>query len=170
MKSSFWNKAAPYGIILALISILFTVLQTVLPLTGTFYTFVMWVLKLAGTLGFLFYVMKDFGKEKESYIYADAFKFGLAVSFCSSIIGAAYYYLHVMFLFPDSVDQLTNAMYQGFEQAGVLDAGFDIDKMLNHLPVVLTITQLFYYNIIGLLWASLLANGAKHKVEKTPFD
>ncbi|MFY9116255.1 MAG: DUF4199 domain-containing protein [Bacteroidales bacterium] len=170
MNQSFWNKAAPYGIILALITILFTVVQTVLPLKGSFYLFMMWFLKLAATLGFLFYVMKDFGKNLESYAYKDAFTFGLAVSACSSIIAAAYYYLHAVFLFPDSINQFTNAMLEGFEQAGVMDAGFDIGKFLTRMPVILTITQLIYYNVLGLLWSSLLANGAKHKIEKTPFD
>ena len=51
-----------------------------------------------------------------------------------------------------------------------MDAGFDIGKFLTRMPVILTITQLIYYNVLGLLWSSLLANGAKHKIEKTPFD
>ncbi len=105
MNHQFWNKAAIYGILLALITILFSVLQTVLPSDSKILGFSLWAIKLAGTVGLLFYVMKDFGKGQDTYLYANAFKFGLAVSFCSSIIAAAYYYLHVMFLFPESSSQ-----------------------------------------------------------------
>jgi ribosomal protein L33 len=126
--------------------------------------------RLAGTVGLLFYVMKDFGKEQDTYLYANAFKFGLAVSFCSSIIAAAYYYLHVMFLFPESSSQMANAMLMGLEQAGVTEADFNIDKLIDRLPVILTLSQFVYFNILGLLWSSLLANGAKHPTDKTPFN
>lgn len=128
-----------------------------------------WIVKLAGTIGLLFYFMKEFGKGKETYVYSDAFKFGLAVSFCSSIIAASYYYLHVMFIFPDATTQFTNAMLMGFEQAGVTSEDFNIDKLIAHLPVILLISQFVWFNILGLLWSSLLANGARHKINTTPF-
>ena len=98
MNQSFWNKAAIYGILLALVSVFFMVLQSVLT-PERWMNILFWIVKLAGTLGLLFYFMKDFGKGKDSYTYSDSFKFGLAVSFCSSIIAAAYYYIHMMFLF-----------------------------------------------------------------------
>lgn len=170
MNHQFWNKAAIYGILLALITILFSVLQTVLPSDSKILGFSLWAIKLAGTVGLLFYVMKDFGKEQDTYLYANAFKFGLAVSFCSSIIAAAYYYLHVMFLFPESSSQMANAMLMGLEQAGVTEADFNIDKLIDRLPVILTLSQFVYFNILGLLWSSLLANGAKHPTDKTPFN
>ena len=168
MNQSFWNKAAIYGILLALVSVFFMVLQSVLT-PERWMNILFWIVKLAGTLGLLFYFMKDFGKGKDSYTYSDSFKFGLAVSFCSSIIAAAYYYLHVMFLFPDTTGQITNALLSGFEQAGINEEDFNTDKFIARLPVIITISQFIYFNILGLLWSSLLANGTKHKVVSTPF-
>ena len=169
MNQSFWNKAAISGILLALVSVFFIVLQSVLT-PGRGLSILFWILKLAATLGLLYYFMKDFGKGKESYTYADSLKFGLAVSFCSSIIAAAYYYFHVMFLFPDTANQLSNALLTGFEQAGVTAEDFNTDKFIARLPVIITISQFIYFNILGLLWSSLLANGTKHKVASTPFE
>ncbi|MDD2537820.1 MAG: DUF4199 domain-containing protein [Bacteroidales bacterium] len=168
MNQHFWNKAAVYGIILALVSVFIMVIQTILP-SDRWVSVLLWVAKLAGTLGLLFYFMKDFGKGKETYPYADAFKFGLTVSFCSSIIAAAYYYLHVMFIFPDTATQFTNAMLMGFEQAGITSEDFDTDKLVARLPVILMISQFIWFNILGLIWSSLLANGAKHKDPANPF-
>ena len=110
------------------------------------------------------------GKEKETYTYSDAFKFGLAISFCSSLIAAGYYYLHIMFLFPDFISQFTDALYMGLEQAGATNTDINIDKLLDRMPVIVTVFQLIYFNILGLLWSSILANGTRHKVNVTPFD
>lgn len=75
----------------------------------------------------------------------------------------------MMFLFPDSAGQITNALLSGFEQAGITEEDFNADKLIARLPVIITISQLIYFNILGLLWSSLLANGTKHKVVSTPF-
>lgn len=169
MKHNFWNKAAMYGIVLALVSVFFMVIQPVLD-PAKWMNIVLWMVKLAGTLGLLFYFMKDFGAGKESYSYADAFKFGIAVSFCSSIIAAGYYYFHVMFIFPDTTSQISNAMMMGFEQAGISSEDFNTDKFIARLPVIMMVSQFIYFNILGLLWSSILANGAKQKVNASPFD
>ncbi|HHV02736.1 MAG: DUF4199 domain-containing protein [Bacteroidales bacterium] len=170
MNQHIWNKAAVYGIILALVSVFFMVLQTLLMSSAKWLNILFWIIKLAGTLGLLFYFMKDFGKGKETYTYADAFRFGLAVSFCSSIIAAGYYYLHVMFIFPDTATQFSNALLMGFEQAGVTAEDFNTDKLIARLPLILMISQFIWFNILGLLWSSLLASGARHKITTTPFE
>ncbi len=169
MKHTFWNKAAVYGIVLALVSVFFMVTQTVLE-PARWLNIVLWMAKLAGTLGLLFYFMKDYGAGKESYTYSDAFKFGMAVSFCSSIIAAGYYYLHIMFIFPDSTAQISNAMMMGFEQAGINSDDFNMDKFIARLPVIMMVSQFIYFNILGLIWSSILAGGAKQKVVTSPFD
>ncbi|MDD2330309.1 MAG: DUF4199 domain-containing protein [Bacteroidales bacterium] len=169
MKHTFWNKAAVYGIVLALVSVFFMVIQTVLE-PARWLNIMLWIVKLAGTLGLLFYFMKDFGTGKDTYSYADAFKFGMAVSFCSSIIAAGYYYFHVMFIFPDTSSQISNAMMMGFEQAGISSEDFNMDKFIARLPVIMMVSQLIYFNILGLIWSSILASGAKQKVTTSPFD
>ena len=57
----------------------------------------------------------------------------------------------------------------GFEQAGITSEDFDTDKLVARLPVILMISQFIWFNILGLIWSSLLANGAKHKDPANPF-
>ncbi len=168
MNSSFWNKAAINGLLLAFVSILMMVIQTVFD-PGKAMGIVLWVVKLVGTVGLLYYFMKEFGKQVETYAYSDAFKFGLAVSFFSSIIASCYYFIHVAFLFPDVNTQMTNALLMGLEQSGATSA-MNTDKLIANLPLIVCISQFFYMNILGLLWSSILGGSSKHKDPATPFD
>ncbi|HPS24236.1 MAG TPA: DUF4199 domain-containing protein [Bacteroidales bacterium] len=168
MNSSFWNKAAINGLLLAFVSIVMMVIQTVFDM-GKAMDIILWIVKLAGTVGLLYYFMREFGKQCETYTYSDAFKFGLAVSFFSSIIASCYYFVHVAFLFPDVNTQMSNAILMGLEQT-VATSEMNTDKLIANLPLIVCISQFFYMNILGLLWSSILGSSTKHKEPATPFD
>lgn len=170
MKSNFWNKAAVDGLLLALVTILMVVVSSSFTL-GKGLNTTLSIVKLIATLGMLFYFMKDYGKDLTPYEYADAFKFGIATSFCSSIVGAAYYLIHVAYLFPDATTTLTNSFLESYAQlSATSQASMDINALTSRLPLILALSQFFYFNILGLIWSSLLAMAAKKTVETTPFD
>ncbi len=166
--ANFWNKAGIYGLLLALVTIIFLLIPSVMPDLSKGITITMNLLKLALTVSLLYYFMKDYGKPLEKYDYSEAFKFGLAVSLCSSVVAVAYYFVHIMYLFPETSDQFMQIMEQALSQSGNTQ-DVDVNLFMGKLPAILCFSQLFYFNILGLLWSSLLANAAKHQTPNTPF-
>lgn len=167
MNKNFWNKAALYGLLLAFVTIIVLLLQSVVTLGATA-SMVINLVKLIVTGTLLYYFMKEYGKEVETYAYGDAFRFGYAVSFFSSIVALAYYFIHLYFLFPDTMDTMTSVMAEALKstpETAEMDAG----SLLNRLPVITCISLFIYYNIIGLIWSAALAGGAKHKDPSSPF-
>lgn len=167
MNKNFWNKAAIYGLLLAFVTIIVLLLQSVVTL-GTTAGMLVSIVKLIVTGTLLYYFMKEYGKEVESYDFGNAFRFGVAVSFCSSIVAVAYYFIHLNFLFPESMDTMTNVMAEALKstpETSEIDAG----AFLNRLPVITCISLFFYYNILGLIWSVALAGAAKHKDPSSPF-
>lgn len=166
--ANFWNKAGVYGLLLALVTVIFLLIPSVLTDLSSGVSVALNLIKLALTVFLLYYFMKDYGKSLEKYEYSDAFKFGMAISLCSSVVAVAYYFIHISYLFPEASDQFMQVMEQAIAQSGTSQE-VDMNLFANKLPAILCISQFFYFNIIGLLWSSLLANAAKHQVPKTPF-
>jgi hypothetical protein len=101
MKTNLWSSAAINGFLLALITIIFTLVQTAFPISGMAAMILLWVVKLAATIGALFYFMKTIGQEEEPFTYGNAFSYGFVVSCCSNIVIACYLLLHYTIIFPN---------------------------------------------------------------------
>lgn len=149
------------GLLLALISIIFALVQAVFTMPVAVNS-VISIVKLASTIGALFYFMKDYGRQAATYPYGKALKYGFTVSFCSAVISAVYFYFHFAFIFTEQSETLKLALLEGFNQAaGAAGTQVDFSSVVENLPVIVSFYILFYYTIIGLIIASIIASFLK---------
>ena len=163
MKTNLWSSAAINGFLLALITIIFTLVQTAFPISGMAAMILLWVVKLAATIGALFYFMKTIGQEEEPFTYGNAFSYGFVVSCCSNIVIACYLLLHYTIIFPNTIEKSMEAMQPMLEQYGTDISS--IEKILNNLPVFLSISMIILYTIYGVIFSSILASFTKKAEE-----
>jgi len=166
MKTNLWSSAATNGFLLALVTIIFTLLQTAFPMEGMGAMILIWFVKLVATIGALYYFMKSFGESEESYPYGAAFTYGFVVSFCSSIIIAAYSWLHYTVIFPDALEKTLTIMEQALASRANTDQRV-IDLVTKNLPVIMSVVPLILYTIYGLIFSAIIASFVKK--EEPPF-
>lgn len=158
MQSKKWSIAATYGLILALITISYQLIQTVFE-PGKAIALIMWAAKFGGTLYLLYYFIKEFAKQSDLFAFSDGFKFGILVSFFSSIICAVYTYFHFAVIFPDSIAaQMEQAMNMMQSNPDAID---QIAKIEDKLPMILFFVIIFYNTIFGMIASSIIANYTK---------
>jgi hypothetical protein len=93
--------ALPYGLLLALSSIVVSVIVYVLGMT---YEQPWWqsALNILAMLGFIIYGIKAFKMDNEGYLsLGEALKMGLAIALVAGLIGAVFSYLFVTVIEPD---------------------------------------------------------------------
>ncbi|MEN6619688.1 MAG: DUF4199 domain-containing protein [Rikenellaceae bacterium] len=159
MQTNKWSIAALDGLLLALVTITVTLIQTVFE-PGTAIVWFLWLVKFAGSLGLLYYFIKDYGKTQELFTYKDGFRFGFMICVLSSLICAGYMFFHYAVIFPDSVaatlEQASAALQSSNPQ------GVDmLDKVGGKLPQIIFIASLIYYTLFGALASSIIANYTK---------
>lgn len=102
METNKLSSAAFNGLLLALVTILSTLITTVIE-PGVAISIILWIVKLVATVWLLYYFIREFSKPKEYFRYGDGVSYGVLVSFFSAIICACYFFLHFALLFPDSI-------------------------------------------------------------------
>jgi len=156
MNTEFWNSAAINGLLLALASIAFMLLQTILPGYGILLS----LLKLVVTIGVLVYFMKQYSKEQEYFSYGNGFRYGFTLSFCSAVAIAIYVFVHYTYLFPDLLETTINASMQAMQNYGN-SGSLDLDKWANNMPVIVSVSLFIYAIIWGLIAPAIIANYTK---------
>ena len=159
MKANFWSSAAVNGFLLALITVVYTLFLSAFPLEGKLAAFALGLVKLIATVGVLYYFMKEFGKEHETYSFGDAFSYGLVVSICSNILIACYLVAQYTFIFPDSVDKITESMQKAYKQFNVDQSS--VDMILKNLRLVLSLGPLVMYTFLGAIFSAIIASFVK---------
>lgn len=159
MQTNKWSVAALDGLLLALVTITVTLIQTVLS-PGTAIIWLLWLVKLISSLGLLYYFIKDYAKDQDLFTYKDGFRFGFMISLLSSLICACYMFLHYAVIFPDSMaaqlEQISSAI-----QSSNPDGMAVLDKIGGKLPQIISVFSLFYYTIFGIIVSSIIANYTK---------
>lgn len=159
MQTNKWSIAALNGLLLALVTIVVTLIQTVLS-PGTAIIWLLWLLKLIGSLGLLYYFIKDYAKTQDLFTYKDGFRFGFMVSLLSSLICACYLFMHYAVIFPDSMaaqlEQISAAI-----QSSNPDGTEIFDKIGGKMPQIISVFSLFYYTVFGIIASSIIANYTK---------
>ena len=158
MKSNLWSSAATNGFLLALVTVIVTLFSTAFPMNVGI-NLLITIVKLVVTIGLLYYFMKSFGQEVDTYPYGTAFTYGFAVSFCSNIVIACYFWVHYTLLFPDAIEKALKGMQQALAQYPIDQASLDF--VMNNLPVIMSVAPLILYTLFGLIFAAILANFAK---------
>ncbi|MDP3453512.1 MAG: DUF4199 domain-containing protein [Bacteroidales bacterium] len=159
MQSNTWSKAATFGLLLALITIVYQLVLTVIE-PGTAIKLILWVLKFSGSIWLLYFFIKEHSSLYDTFSYKDGFKFGFMISLLSSVICAAYMFLHFAVLFPDTVaEQMEAAMTM--MQSSNPDAIDTLAKIEDKLPQIIFVVILIYNTIFGIIASSIIANYTK---------
>ena len=159
MKANFWSSAAANGLMLSLITVVYTLFMAAFPMESRVAGFLVGLVKLIATIGVLYYFMKGFGQEQESYTYGNAFGYGFAVSFFSNIVIACYLLVHYVYLFPDAIENSLKAVQQAMTQYTVDQATLDLIN--KNLPLIVSISPFLVYTLLALIIAAILAGFAK---------
>ncbi|MFA6769572.1 MAG: DUF4199 domain-containing protein [Bacteroidales bacterium] len=159
MQSNRWSTAATSGILLALVTIISFLVQSVLQ-PGKVINLAIWAIKAVGSIWLLLYFIKEYAKPFDLFTYKDGFRYGLLVAFFSSLLCASYLFLQYTVIFPESfatqMDQVMEAML-----ATNPDAADGLEKIGPRLPQLIFVFTLIYYTIIGAIASAIIANYTK---------
>lgn len=156
-----WRSAATAGFILSLPTILVQLIQTLFT-PNTAFNLILWVVKLAITLGILYYSIKEYSKDKESFSYKEGFHYGFLVSFFSSIICGCYLFLHYGAIFPNLFADQLAAIIDSLSSSNP-EAVDSLEKIEAIFPQLIFAISIVYYTIIGVVTSSIIANYTKTK-------
>ncbi|EKD32055.1 MAG: hypothetical protein ACD_77C00183G0005 [uncultured bacterium] len=159
MQTNKWSVAATYAIILALVTIAYSVISTVFTLP-TAITVVLWIIKFTLSIWLVYYFIKEYSKTFETFTYKQGFNFGFILCFLSAIVCAAYMFMHYAFLFPDAVNAQMELMASNMQSSNP-EASETISKIMPHLPKIIFLFSVIYYTLFGVLVSSIIANYTK---------
>lgn len=160
MQSNRWSSAATNGILLALITIISVLIQAVFEPTNKIINFAIWAIKTVGSIWLLYYFLKEYAKHFNKFTYKNGFHYGFLVAFFSSILCAAYMFLHYAVIFPDSIAAQTDQIME--MMASTNPEGMDaFEKMIPMMPQIIFISTFIYNTIIGLIASAIMANYTK---------
>ncbi len=156
-----WNQAAINGLSLSLVTIIYSLINSVFT-PNAFIAMLLWAIKFGGCIYLLHLFMKQYSAKFEQISYSDSFKYGFIICCFSSVVCAAYSFLSLTLIFPDSVDMvieqtqtiLAQGNYSSEEESAV-------ESVLNRLPQITLFTSLVYYIIIGAITSAIIANYTK---------
>ncbi len=167
-QKSALSTAAIYGIYLAAITVVCSLLTTSLELKGAV-SILMWIVKFAGTNYLLYYFMKRYANDYNVSKYGKNYSFGFLVSVFSSIICACYAYFSLAILFPNQTQEAINIMQESMSQQPMTSEVESVmEKITSNLPQITLFGTLVYYIIYGAIASAIIANFSKK--EETPFS
>ncbi len=158
MNNKKWNVATVDGLMLALITILYTLINSAFT-PPTSVTIVLWIVKLAATLWLLLYFVKDFNKDQDLFTYKQGFNFAFMVSVLSALFVSCYFFLHYALIFPNDVDKIATAINQAVAAKGA-DTSIS-DMIIKYFPHLMFVVNLIYLTVFGLLASAIIANYTK---------
>lgn len=164
-QNSKLNSAAIDGLLLALVTIIFSLIGSV-GIKSSALSVILWILKLVITIWLLLRFMKKYSArhaaETGETTYNQAFGYGFLVSVLSAVVIGCYMYLSSAVLFPEQMTASIEAAKAQIETMSTDSAQTDaINSILNNIPIVLLFTQLIWCTICGLVISAILASSAK---------
>jgi len=160
------NSAATNGLKLAIISIVFALISSLIPqnVTGGILAIVITILKLAATITFLWYAMKKFSQSNAAVqgftTYGTVFSYGFLTSLFSGIILAVYTFISMKWINPEAVQAVRDNFQQQLSQVQGVDMGM-IEGVFNNLEIYSTVGSLISAIIYGLIFSAILASSTK---------
>ncbi len=161
-----FNSAAVNGLKLAMISIVFMLVLSFFPKESIsrMLAFIVTILKLAATVSFLWWAMKTFSDRNAAVngftTYGNVFSYGLLTSLFSGIVLAAYTFINLRWISPESIDQIKQAIEQTMEKMNGVDSSF-LDLYYNNLEIWTVGSTLIGAVIYGLIFSAILAASTK---------
>lgn len=156
-----WSSAAMDGLILSVVTIIYSLILLVFPVKG-FIVALPWVVKFAASNYLLYYFMKKYASQFENISYGASFNYGVIVSMFSAIICACFSFFNLTVLFPDSLATTVEQMQQVMAaQSMNQDQEAMFGKWMERLPEISLFANLIYYTLYGVIASSIIANFTK---------
>lgn len=159
MQSNRWSTAATSGLLLALVTIISSLVQAVFEPNNVI-NIVIWTLRSVGSIWLLLYFIKEYAKPFNFFTFKDGFHYGSLIAFFSSFICAVYITFHFTIIFPDAmtsqIDKLVEAM--ATSNPDMIDS---LDKVIPKLPLIISFFTFIYYSLIGVVASAIMANYTK---------
>lgn len=156
-----WGSAALDGILLSLITIIFSLLSSILEPKGIL-AFLIWLIKFGACIAVLYYFMKRYANQMTHISYKEAFMYGFWVCTFSSIICAAFNLISITFIFPEQASTLSETLQSAMAAQQLSgDEENTIMKIMDNFPSYMFVFSLLYYIILGIIYSSIIANFTK---------
>jgi hypothetical protein len=159
-KNNFWSSAALNGIYLSLVTIIYLLVTSVFNL-NTLVNVLLQIIKIGLIVYLLYYFIKDYSNNFETFSYGEGFKYGFAVCLFSSLICACYGYLSAAVLFKEK----TIAQFEMTMNSLGNSITPDVENMLSfameNIGVLTLFSSLAYYIFMGIVFPAIIANFTK---------
>ncbi len=152
-----WSSAAANGLILSLVTIIYTLSGPVLELKGII-MIILWIIKFTACIYLLYYFMKQYSGKFDTISYGESFNYGFILCVFSSLICAGFSFLSVTFIFPE---QFQGAMEQLQQSLAAQNQEGNLDKAMSWIPEITLFGSLIYYIIFGAVTSAIIANYTK---------
>lgn len=159
MQSNEWSIAALNALLLSIITIVVSLIQVVFE-PGTIISILLWLVKFVGCLGLLYYFVKEYSKQRESFTYKEGFSYGFKICLLSSVVLAAFNFLQYAVLFPESMQTAMEQVIMAMQSSNP-DAADAMERYQSKLPQLVSVVTLFYYTVFGLITSAIIANYTK---------
>lgn len=158
-----WSSAAMDGLILSIITVIYSLVMTVFPLKGFLVIAIPWTVKFVVSNYILYYFMKKYATKFDNISYGACFNYGFIVSIFSAIICASFSFLSLTVLFPDSLATTMETVQQAMAAQSMNQDQEEIfGKWMERLPQITMFTLLIYYTVYGAIASSIFANFTKN--------
>ena len=159
-QTSNLQKAVVNGLLLSLITILYSLLGATIQLTGIV-GILLWIVKFGAVIYLLYYFMKKRSLEFEVYTYGNSFWFGFLTCAFATIACVAYTILQYTVIFPDALSGQLEQAQAMMEQFGSDTSALESIDMGKIMRSVIFFGMPIYYIIWGLILPAILASSTK---------
>lgn len=152
-----WKKAATDALILASVTIVISTINMLIPNSGL--GFIFWLLKFGGSITLLYFLMKNYGKLANE----STFNYGVITCLFSSIICAIFSFFLMTVLFPQTVADSFNQVYEMMGSNMTEEILDMMQKLESHYAQYMFFFSLIWDFLLGLLFSAILTRGTSPK-------
>ena len=161
-KENRLNSAAIDGLLLSAITIVASLVNSLADIKEIIPATLLWMVKFGGCIYMLTHIMRRYSSRYTGMSYRGIFKYGAVVCFFSSLVCSGYMLLSLTILFPEQLNAAIEQINTMIESGALANADQKaVELMIAKLPKITFVTSFIYYNIIGAVMCSVIANFTK---------
>lgn len=163
-----WSSAAMDGLLLALVTVIYTLLFSILNPTGFILKSVLWIAKFGGSLYLLWYFMKRYSDNFDTISYGKSFNYGFLVCMFSAIVNACFSYVQLEWLFPEQTKEMLEMSREIIAQQEMDSESKELmTSMFSNIGRISLFTNLIYCTLYGAAASAITAIYTK---KTNPFE
>lgn len=163
IRTNLWNIAARYGLVLGLISSLYSLVTTLMAKVDisamliSLITVVLWIIKLAACIWLMKKAMHSYAKTDKGISNKDTFRLGVAAAALSALVFAAFSFASISYFFAEFYElQMQQAFSQMTPMMDSNSLGM-VDKVLQNMPQISFFSNLIYCTAYGVVLSAILS-------------